>query len=135
MVGILSLDKVTSKALWVGRVLSGLVIVFLLMDASMKLLAVDAVLQASTDLGFESTVNLARGLGLLLLICTLLYAFPKTNLLGAVLLTGYLGGAIAIHLRLQSPLFSHLFFGGYLGIMLWIGLLLRKPQLRILFWN
>jgi hypothetical protein len=135
MVGIFSLDKVTSKALWVGRVLSGLVIVFLLMDASMKLLAVDAVLQASTDLGFESTVNLARGLGLLLLICTLLYAFPKTNLLGAVLLTGYLGGAIAIHLRLQSPLFSHLFFGGYLGIMLWIGLLLRKPQLRILFWN
>ena len=120
--------------LWIGRVLSGLVIAFLLMDAIMKLIPIGPVLKASTDLGFISTVSLARGLGLLLLACTILYAFPKTSLLGAILLTGYLGGAIAIHLRLQSPLFGHLFFGGYLGLMMWVGLILRSPQLRALLW-
>lgn len=124
----------TSTMLWTGRFLSGLVIAFLLIDAIMKLIPLESVLIASTDLGFVSTVGLARGLGILLLVFTVLYAFPKTSLIGAILLTGYLGGAIAIHLRLQSPLFSHLFFGGYLGIMLWAGLLLRSPQLRALFW-
>lgn len=124
----------TTTILWTGRVLSGLVIAFLLMDAIMKLIPLEPVLKASSDLGFVSTVGLARGLGILLLVCTVLYAFPKTSLIGAILLTGYLGGAIAIHLRLQSPLFSHLFFGGYLGIMLWAGLLLRTPQLRALLW-
>lgn len=124
----------TGTILWTGRVLSGLVIAFLLMDAIMKLIPLEPVLKASTDLGFVSTVSLARGLGLLLLVCTALYAFPKTSLIGAILLTGYLGGAIAIHLRLQSPLFSHLFFGGYLGLMMWVGLILRNPQLKAFFW-
>ena len=111
----------TGTMLWTGRVLSGFVIAFLSMDAVMKLIPLAPVLEASTDLGFVSTVSLARGLGILLLICTALYAFPKTSLIGAILLTGYLGGAIAIHLRLQSPIFSHLFFGGYLGLMMWVG--------------
>lgn len=127
--------KASGAVLWIGRILSGLVIAFLLMDAVMKLIPVEPALKASSDLGFISTVSLARGLGLLLLICTALYAFPKTSLIGAILLTGYLGGTIAIHLRLESPLFSHLFFGGYLGIMLWVGLLLRTPQLRVLMWH
>lgn len=125
----------SSVVLWTGRVLSGLVIAFLLMDSIMKIIPLEPVLKASTDLGFNSTINLARGLGILLLVCTCLYAFPKTSLIGAVLLTGYLGGAIAIHLRLQSPIFSHLLFGGYLGLMMWAGLILRNPQLRALLWS
>ena len=85
-------------------------------------------------MGFNATATLARGLGVLLLVCTLLYAIPRTSLLGAVLLTGYLGGAIAINLRADSPVYSHILFGGYLGIVLWAGLLMRNSKIRsILF--
>jgi hypothetical protein len=83
-------------------------------------------------LGFNSTDTLARGLGVLLLVCTSLYVFPKTALLGALLLTGYLGGAIAIQLRSGNPLFSHILFGGYIGIFMWAGLLIRNGQIRSL---
>ena len=72
-------------------------------------------------------------LGLLLLGATLLYALPRTSFLGAILLTGYLGGAVAKHMRIDSPLFSHVLFGVYLGAMLWTGLWLREPRLRALF--
>jgi hypothetical protein len=118
--------------IWVGRVLSGLVIAFLLMDAAMKLIPVEPVTATMQTLGFNSTDTLARGLGVLLLVCTALYAFPKTALLGALLLTGYLGGAIAIQLRSGNPLFSHILFGGYIGIFMWAGLLIRNGQIRSL---
>lgn len=118
--------------IWVGRVLSGLVIAFLLMDAAMKLIPVEPVTATMQTLGFNSTDTLARGLGVLLLVCTVLYAFPKTALLGALLLTGYLGGAIAIQLRSGNPLFSHILFGGYIGIFMWAGLLIRNGQIRSL---
>ena len=118
--------------LWTGRLLSGLAAAFLLMDAGMKLVPLAPVLSTMRDLGFEPTVGLARGLGILLLICTLLYVIPRTALLGMVLLTGYLGGAIAIQLRAGNPVFSHLLFGAYLGVMLWAGLLLRLRTLRAL---
>lgn len=115
---------------WTGRILSGLVILLLLMDAAMKLIPVRPVIDTMQDLGFNSTDGLARGLGILLLGCTLLYAIPKTALLGAVLLTGYLGGAIAIQLRAGTPLFSHVLFGGYVGIVMWAGVLIRNSQIR-----
>ena len=114
---------------WTGRILSGLSIAFLLMDAGMKLAAVPPVLDSMRELGFVSTVALARGLGVLLLICTALYAYPKTAALGAILLTGFLGGTMAIHVRSGNPLFSHVLFGAYLGVILWVGLLLRDRKL------
>ncbi len=116
---------------WIGWVLSGLVILFMLMDATMKLLALPIVLESSAALGFSGGA-MARGLGTLLLVCTLFYLFPRTAVLGAILLTGYLGGAVATHVRVGSPLFSHVLFGVYLGVMMWGGLYLREPRLRAL---
>jgi len=115
---------------WTGRIVSGLVIAFLVMDAVMKLIAVPPVMDSMRELGFVSTVGLARGLGGLLLVCTALYAFPKTSAFGAILLTGFLGGTMAIHVRAGNPLFSHVLFGAYLAVMLWVGLLLRDRNLR-----
>jgi hypothetical protein len=115
---------------WTGRIISGLVIAFLVMDAVMKLIAVPPVMDSMRELGFVSTVGLARCLGGLLLVCTALYAFPKTSAFGAILLTGFLGGTMAIHVRAGNPLFSHVLFGAYLAVMLWVGLLLRDRNLR-----
>jgi len=120
-----------ARTLWVGRALSGIVIAFLLMDATMKLLALPVVLEASGLLGFAGS-QMARGLGFVLLICTALYLAPQTAVLGAVLLTGYLGGAVATHVRVGSPLFTHVLFGVYLGVFLWGGLYLREARLRML---
>jgi hypothetical protein len=76
--------------------------------------------------------SLARPLGVITLLCTILYAFPRTSVLGAILLTGYMGGAIASHLRLGDPLLTHTLFGLYLGLLAWGGLYLRSPRLRAL---
>ena len=121
----------TPRAVWVGRVMSGIVILFLVMDITMKLANLDVVAQASLQLGWDP--GTARMLGVILLMCTLLYAYPRTAILGAVLLTGYLGGAVAAHLRLSDPLFTHTLFGVYLGILVWGGLWLRDPGLRVIF--
>ena len=118
------------RALWAGRVLSGLVVLFLVLDAAIKIIFVRDVPEASAHLGWPP--QLAAPLGCILLACTLLYAWPRTAVLGAVLLTGYLGGAVATHLRIGSPLLSHVLFGVYLGAVLWSGLLLREPRLRVL---
>jgi hypothetical protein len=115
----------------VGWVMSGLVVAFLLMDLTMKLLALPIVTETSGTLGFPGA-DMARSLGTVLLICTLLYVAPQTAVVGAILLTGYLGGAVATHVRVGSPLFSHILFGVYLGVMLWGGLYLRDPRLRVL---
>jgi len=117
-------------ALWSGRVLSGAVIAFMLFDSAIKLPPLYIVTQTMGHLGFFATPELARGLGVLGLICTLLYAWPRTAVIGAILLTGYFGGAMATHLRAESPLFSHLLFGFYLGLMVWGGLFLRDPRVR-----
>jgi hypothetical protein len=121
---------ISSKAIWAGRLMSGLVILFLVLDGAMKLIPLDVVIKASEPLGIPG--DLARTLGVLTLVCTILYAFPKTAVLGAILLTGYLGGAIATHLRVGDPLFSHVLFGAYLGVMVWGGLYLRDGRLRAL---
>ena len=116
---------------WTGFVLSGLVIAFLVMDFTMKLMQLDIVKSTGLELGWAE--DTALPLGVTLLICTVLYAVPQTAMLGAVLLTAYLGGAVATHVRIGSPLFSHVLFGVYLGLFVWGGLWLREPRLRALF--
>lgn len=113
----------------IGWTMSGLMIAFLLMDATMKLLALPIVLETSAPLGFAGA-DMARALGAVLLVATLLYALPPTAVLGAILVTGYLGGAVATHVRVGSPLFSHTLFGVYLGVILWGGLYFRDERLR-----
>ena len=125
------IEKDVSKAaLWAGRGLSGLVIVFLLADGAIKLVPMQPVTDSLRALGYPADDGFARLLGVLTLACTLLYAWPRTALLGAVLLTGLMGGAIASHLRLGDPLFTHTLFGLWLGLALWLGLWLRRADLR-----
>ena len=124
--------SVSAAGLWIGRVLSGVVVFFLLMDGVIKLVPLAAVTETMQQLGYSGSVAQARGLGVLTLICAVLYAIPRSSVLGAILLTGLLGGAMATHLRIDSPLFSHLLFGLYVGLMAWGGLYLRDPALRAL---
>jgi hypothetical protein len=114
-----------------GWVMSGLVIAFLLMDATMKLLALPVVLETSGALGFPGA-EMARTLGGLLLVSTILYALPRTAVVGAILLTGYLGGAVGTHVRVGSPLLTHDLFGVYVALLLWGGLYLRDARVRAL---
>ena len=120
----------SKTAVWVSRVLAALVVLFLFADAVMKILRLPPVLASLPPRGLAPA--LALPLGVLLLACTVLYALPATAVLGAVLLTGYLGGAAAIHLRVGNPLFSHVLFSVYLGVALWLALWLRVPSLRAL---
>jgi hypothetical protein len=123
-------DLTSNRARLTGLVLSGIVVLFLLFDGAIKLVPLAPVTETLAQLGYPT--DLARGLGVLTLICAALYAFPKTAMLGAILLTGLLGGAIATHLRVGSPILSHLLFGVYLGLMVWGGLYLRDHKLRAL---
>ena len=123
---------VSKKALVAGRVMSGLVIAFLTFDGVFKFVkpAPAPVVETFARLGWS--LSLAPVLGTLLLVSTALYVIPKTSVLGAILLTGYLGGAVATHLRAGDPLFSHILFPTYLGALLWGGLYLREFRLRAL---
>lgn len=114
-----------------GYGLTGLCVLFLFMDAGMKLMRLPIVLETTTQIGWPTSSVVP--LGVVLLASTLLYLFPRTSILGAVLLTGYLGGAVATHVRINSPLFTHTLFGVYVGIIMWAGLYLRDPALRSVF--
>ena len=118
------------KWVWTGRALSGLVVLFLLFDGIIKLMKIQPVLDSFAQLGYPA--KLAVPIGLIDLACALLYAIPRTAVFGALLLTGLLGGAIATHVRVESPLFSHTLFGVYLGLLAWGGIYLREPRLRAL---
>jgi hypothetical protein len=122
-----------SKArLWTGRVLTTLTVLFLVMDIAFKFIRpIPAqVMQSISQLGLQpASLNV---IGILLLVCTILYLVPRTSVLGAVLLTGYLGGAISLHMRVGNPLFSNVLFPVYIGILLWAGLCLREPRLLVL---
>ena len=115
-----------------GAVVSGLVIGFFLLDAGMKLPPIQPVIDTMRQLGWPADAGTARLLAALILVPTALYAIPATAPLGALLLTGYLGGAVATHVRIGSPLFSHILFGVYLGALMWAGLWLRDPRIRAL---
>ena len=117
-------------ALWTGRVLSGIAVLFLIFDGAIKLVPIQPVTDSLRELGYPASDSFARFLGVITLICTALYAWPRTAVLGAVLLTAIMGGAIASHLRLGDPLFSHTLFGVYLGLLFWVGLWLRDVRVR-----
>jgi hypothetical protein len=121
---------VSKKGLWAGRILSGLVVFFLIPDGIIKFIKPAPVVDAFAHLGLPLSISVT--LGILLLLSTVLYAIPRTSVLGAILLTGYLGGAVATHLRVGDPLFSHVLFPTYLGVLLWLGLYLREARLRAL---
>ncbi|MGB8398080.1 DoxX family protein [Bradyrhizobium sp.] len=124
--------RITESARWAGRILSGLVIAFLLFDGAIKLVPWPVVTETMDNMGYGSSDSLARSLGIITIVCIVLYSIPPTSILGAILLTGYLGGAMASHLRIGSPLLSHTLFGFYLGLMAWGGLWLRDRGLRAL---
>jgi DoxX-like protein len=126
----LPIVSASSVSVWSGRLLSGVVVAFMVFDSAIKLPPLGIVTETMGQLGFFATPELARSLGVLGLVCMLLYAWPRTAVLGAILLTGYFGGAMATHLRAESPLFSHLLFGFYLGLMAWGGLFLRDARVR-----
>ncbi|HYR90917.1 MAG TPA: DoxX family protein [Terriglobia bacterium] len=118
----------SKKMLWGGRILSALPVLFLLFDGVIKLMNVAPVVEAQSQLGIPQ--NLTLPIGILELACVLVYAIPSTAFPGAILLTGYLGGAIAIQVRAASPLLTHVLFPVYVGALLWGGLYLRDERLR-----
>ena len=125
----LSQPAASSKAMKrTGWILSGLVLLFLLFDAFGKLILMPQVIEATQQIGYPA--DLLRPLGIIILLCTALYAIPRTAVLGAILLTGFLGGAVASHLRLEDPLFTHVLFGVYVGVLAWGGLYLRDERVR-----
>jgi hypothetical protein len=123
-------ETTPKKRSWAGIVISAIPTLFLLMDAVGKLFKPEPVVTGTIELGYPETVIVP--LGITLLICTILYAIPMTSILGAILLTGYLGGAVATHVRVGNPVFTHMLFPVYLGIMIWLGLYLRDVRLRSL---
>ena len=115
-----------------GSVMSGLVIAFMLLDAGMKLVPLNIVIRTTAELGYPPSPELARGLGIVALVSTMLYAIPRTAMLGAILLSAYMGGTVAAHLRVGNPLFTHMLFGVYLAILAWSGLYLRDARIKAL---
>jgi hypothetical protein len=124
-----SAPAVAKKRLWVARILSFLPALFLLLDGVMKLLKPAFVVEATLKLGYPERVIL--GIGVVLVICTLIYLIPRTAVLGAILLTGYLGGAVATHVRAETGWFE-VMFPVILCSLLWAGLILRDDRLRTL---
>lgn len=122
--------RASKNSLWAGRILSGLAVLFLLFDSVIKLLVIPAVVESFAQMGYPP--HLAIWIGLIELVCLVVYLIPRTSILGAILLTGYLGGAIATHVRIGSPLFSHILFPIYIAALIWGGLYLRDARVRTL---
>jgi hypothetical protein len=118
----------SKAARWTGRILSATVSLLLAFDALMKLLRIPPVMKATVQLGYPT--HAVFGIGVVLAICVVAYVIPRTSLLGAVLLTGYLGGAIATHVRVGDPLWTHTLFPIYVAAVIWAGLVLRDERLR-----
>ena len=122
------MNLTSRKRLWAGRILRGGAVLFLLFDSVIKLMMIAPVVESFARLGYP--VGISRTIGLLELVCIVVYLIPHTAVLGAVLLTGYLGGAVATHVRVGDPLFSHVLFPVYVGVLIWGGLYLRDDRLR-----
>jgi hypothetical protein len=123
-------DSISKTMRWTGWGMSGVTVLFMLFDGISKLALQRQVVEATTKIGYPEDV--IRPLGIVILICTILYAIPRTAILGAILLTGFLGGAVASKVRLEDPLFGSILFGVYFGILAWGGLYLRDGELRAL---
>ena len=117
-----------TRARWAGRILSGIAVLFLIFDMTIKLVGAKAAVDGTTQLGWQP--HHLPILGVIQLVCLVLYLVPRTAPLGAVLWTGYLGGAIATHLRIDNPLFTHILFPIYVAALLWGGLYLRDSRVR-----
>ena len=124
---------VSGGRLWTGRIVSGLTAALLLLDGALKALKLPAVVAGTMQVGFPE--NTVAGIGFALLVSTLLYLVPRTSILGAILLTGYLGGAVATHVHLGDPLFSHVLAPLYLAVCVWGGLCLRDKRLQTLIFS
>ncbi len=120
----------SKKKLWAGRILTALPVLFLLVDGVMKLFSPVPVVAGMIRLGYP--LSLTATIGIILLICVVIYAIPQTSILGAILLTGYLGGAVASQLRVGEPLFSNVLFPVYVALLIWGGLYFREERLRAL---
>jgi DoxX-like family len=116
--------------IWTGTILSGIAVLFLLFDSIGKLLKVAPVVEGTAQLGYSEGV--IQPIGLILLICVVAYVIPRTSIVGAILLTGYMGGAIATHVRVGSPLLTHELFPVYVAALVWGGVFLRDERLRLL---
>jgi hypothetical protein len=125
-----SQNQISKRSLWAGRIISGLVVLFLIFDGVTKVMKVPAVMEATARIGFPA--NLIPGIGILLLACTAVYVIQRTSILGAILLTGYLGGAVVTNLRAGSSLFGETLFPVYFGMFVWAGLYLRDERLHAL---
>ena len=123
------LESVSKGRLWTGRIISALVVLFLLFDSITKVLKVRAVIEASAQLGFP--VSAIVTIGVILLVCTVLYVIPQTAVLGTILLTGFLGGAVAANIRIGNPIFNTL-FPIIFAALVWTGIFLREPRLSTL---
>jgi len=121
----------TSKARWAGLAASGLAAAFLLFDTALKVFNTGAAVEATTQLGYPASTIVI--IGVIELVCLVTYLVPRFVFVGAILLTGYLGGAVATHLRVENPLFSHTIFPLYVAALIWGGLYLRDGRLRALF--
>lgn len=116
--------------LWAGFILTAVPVLFLVFDVVIKLMVIEPVVESFTRLGYSA--GIARGIGMLEAACLVLYLIPRTSVLGAVLLTGFLGGAIATHVRVGDPFLTHSFFPFYIGLLIWAGLYLRENRLHAL---
>ena len=125
-----SQNQISKTSLWAGRIISALVVLFLIFDGVTKVMKVPAVMEATARIGFPA--NLIPGIGVLLLACTSVYVIPRTSILGAILLTGYLGGAVVTNLRAGSSLFGETLFPVYFGVFVWAGLYVRDERLHAL---
>lgn len=128
-IGVMSSQaaSVSSGRVWTGRVIGGLIAAFMLLDAAVKFVKPPQVADAFVRTGWP--LELSVVLGVVLLVSTVLYLIPQTAVLGAILLTGYFGGAVATNLRLENLLFSHTLFPVYFGLLTWFALWLREPRL------
>ncbi|MEC0329398.1 DoxX family protein [Paenibacillus macerans] len=125
-------EKISKGRLWTGRIMSGIVILFMLFDGISKLFKPAVVVEGTVTLGFAEHHIVT--IGLLALLPTVLYAIPRTAILGAVLLTAFYGGVVATQIRVDAPLFSNTLFAVYLAVLAWGGLWLRNDKVRRLFW-
>ena len=123
--------SVAKSRLWTSRILSGIAVLFMLFDSTIHLMVISPVVDALNELGYP--VSLAIALGIIELVCVVIHLVSRTSVLGAILLTGYLGGAVAANLRIGTPLFSNMLFPVYVGVLVWGGLYLRDARLRELF--
>jgi len=125
------MESTASKGkLWSARIMQGIAVVFLLWDTGIKLARESHAVEGTIQLGYPDSSVVT--IGIIELICLVLYLIPRTSIFGMILMTGYLGGAVATHLRLGNPLFSHILFSVYIAILLWGGIYLRDERLRAL---